>query len=119
MIGPIQSLSEAHLIGRDLHRSITFCRDVPGLPLAHVIPERNLASFWAQTSDKAMPCRGSFGTLPLCMPLHIAFDLTLQRVRDSVARLRDPDGHSLEVIAMRRTGRGRNPTAWHVRSGGG
>ncbi len=105
MIGPIRSLSEAHLIVRDPRRSIAFYRDVPGLPLAHVIRERNLAAFWRAMSDEAMPGLGSFSPSPARMPLHIAFDVTLQRVNDSVASLRDPDGHSLEVIAVRRTGR--------------
>jgi lactoylglutathione lyase len=131
MIVPIRGLFEAHLTVRDLNRSIAFYRDVLGLPLAHVVPERNVAFFWVPTSDKAMLGLWSIGTSPLSMRLHIAFDVTLQHVRDSVVSLRaagltphspdrepieepvvlawmpaasvyfnDPDGHSLEFIAM-------------------
>ena len=131
MIVPIRGLFEAHLTVSDLDRSIAFYRDVLGLPLAQVIPERNVAFFWVPASDKAMLGLWSIGTSPLGMRLHIAFDVTLQHVFESVARLRgagltplspghepvdeptvlawmpaasvyfdDPDGHSLEFIAM-------------------
>jgi lactoylglutathione lyase len=131
VIVPIHGLFEAHLTVRDLDRSIAFYRDVLGLPLAQVIPERNVAFFWVPTSDKAMLGLWCIGTSPLGMRLHIAFDVTLQHVRDSVIKLRDagltarspdhapidepvvlawmpaasvyfddPDGHSLEFIAM-------------------
>ena len=130
-IVPIRGLFEAHLTVSDLDRSISFYRDVLGLPLAHVIAERNVAFFWVPTPDKAMLGLWSVGTSPLRMRLHIAFDVTLEHVIDSVARLRaagltplspdhvpvdeptvlawmpaasvyfdDPDGHSLEFIAM-------------------
>jgi len=131
MIVPIRGLFEAHLTVRDLNRSIAFYRDVLGLPLAQVIPERNVAFFWVPTPDQAMLGLWSIGTSPLSMRLHIAFDVRLEHVLDSVVRLRaagltpcsldhepidepvvltwmpavsvyfdDPDGHSLEFIAM-------------------
>ncbi len=127
----IRGLFEAHLTVGDLDRSIAFYRDVLHLPLAHVIPERQVAFFWVPTSDKAMLGLWSIGTSPLRMRLHIAFDMTLDDVIASVERLRavgltplspvgepvdeptvlswmpaasvyfnDPDGHSLEFIAM-------------------
>jgi lactoylglutathione lyase len=130
-IVPIRGLFEAHLTVRDLDRSISFYRDVLGLPLAHVITERKVAFFWVPTPDKAMLGLWSIGTSPLGMRLHIAFDVALEHVIASVAKLRaagltplspnhepvdeptvlawmpaasvyfdDPDGHSLEFIAM-------------------
>ena len=101
------------------------------LPLAHVIPERQVAFFWVPSSDKAMLGLWSHGSSPLQMRLHIAFDVALDDVIASVDKLRaagltplspdgmpvdeptvlawmpaasiyftDPDGHSLEFIAM-------------------
>jgi lactoylglutathione lyase len=132
MIVPIRGLFEAHLTVSDLDRSIKFYRDVLGLPLAQIIPERNVAFFWVPTSDRAMLGLWSIGTSPLQMRLHIAFDVGLEHVLASVSKLRDaglvprdsggghpvdepvvlcwmpaasvyfddPDGHSLEFIAM-------------------
>jgi lactoylglutathione lyase len=132
MIVPIRGLFEAHLTVSDLDRSISFYRDVLGLPLAQIIPERNVAFFWVPTSERAMLGLWSIGTAPLQMRLHIAFDVGLEHVLASVGRLRDaglvprdsggghpidepivlcwmpaasvyfddPDGHSLEFIAM-------------------
>jgi lactoylglutathione lyase len=132
MIVPIRGLFEAHLTVSDLDRSISFYRDVLGLPLAQIIPERNVAFFWVPTPDRAMLGLWSIGTSPLQMRLHIAFSVELEHVLASVGRLRDaglvprdsgggqpigepvvlcwmpaasvyfddPDGHSLEFIAM-------------------
>jgi lactoylglutathione lyase len=132
MIVPIRGLFEAHLTVSDLNRSIRFYRDVLGLPLAQLIPERNVAFFWVPTSARAMLGLWSIGTSPLQMRLHIAFSVELEQVLASVGRLReagltpldfgggnpigepvvlcwmpaasvyfdDPDGHSLEFIAM-------------------
>jgi hypothetical protein len=105
MIGPIRRLFEAHPIACDLHRPVAFYRGIPRPPLADVIAECNLASFRVPTLDKTMPGLWSFGTSLLCLPLHIAFDVTPRRVRDLLASLRDPDGHSPDVVATRRTGR--------------
>jgi catechol 2,3-dioxygenase-like lactoylglutathione lyase family enzyme len=127
----VRGLFEAHLTVRDLERSIAFYRDVLHLPLAHVIPERQVAFFWVPSSDKAMLGLWSHGSSPLQMRLHIAFDVALDDVIASVEKLRaagltplspdgmpvdeptvlawmpaasiyftDPDGHSLEFIAM-------------------
>ncbi|HEX5326587.1 MAG TPA: VOC family protein [Acetobacteraceae bacterium] len=130
-IVPISGLFEAHLTVSDLDRSIGFYRDILGLPLAHVIPARNVAFFWIGAPGKAMLGLWSIGTAPLFMRLHIAFETALDKVIASVGRLRDagltprsgtgeaveepvvlcwmpaasvyfddPDGHSLEFIAM-------------------
>jgi catechol 2,3-dioxygenase-like lactoylglutathione lyase family enzyme len=130
-IVPIRGLFEAHLTVADLDRSIAFYRDVLGLPLAHVIPQRQVAFFWVPSPDKAMLGLWSHGSSPMRMRLHIAFDVGLEDVIASVGKLRDagltplspdgepmdeptvlawmpaasvyftdPDGHSLEFIAM-------------------
>jgi lactoylglutathione lyase len=131
-IVPIRGLFEAHLTVSDLDRSIRFYRDVLGLPLAQRIPERRVAFFWVPTSEKSMLGLWSIGTAPMGMRLHIAFQVELPHVFDSVGALLDagltpldsgggmpieepqvlcwmpaasvyfddPDGHSLEFIAM-------------------
>ena len=87
-IVPIRGLFEAHLTVSDLDRSIAFYRDVLGLPLAHRVPERQVAFFWVPSSDKAMLGLWSIGTSPLRLRLHIAFDVALPQVFESVAALR-------------------------------
>ena len=130
-IAPIRGLFEAHLTVQNLDRSIGFYRDTLGLPLAHLIPQRQVAFFWVPSPDKAMLGLWCVGTAPMHMRLHIAFDTALEDVIASVDRLRaaglvplsaegtpteepivlawmpaasvyfqDPDGHSLEYIAM-------------------
>ena len=83
----VRGLFEAHLTVRDLERSIAFYRDVLHLPLAHVIPERQVAFFWVPSSDKAMLGLWSHGSSPLQMRLHIAFDVALDDVIASVDKL--------------------------------
>lgn len=130
MIVPIKSLYEAHLTVRDLDRSVAFYRDVLGLPLAHLVPARNAAFFWVPKPETAMLGLWGVGTAPMGMRLHIAFTVDLPDVERSVGALRDvgltphfnnapidepivlswmpatsvyfddPDGHSLEFIAM-------------------
>ena len=87
-IVPIRGLFEAHLTVSDLERSIAFYRDVLGLKLAHRIPARQVAFFWVPASDKAMLGLWSIGTSPLRMRLHIAFDVALPQVFESIAALR-------------------------------
>ena len=87
-IVPIRGLFEAHLTVSDLDRSIAFYRDVLGLSLAHRIPTRNVAFFWVPASDKAMLGLWGIGTSPLRLRLHIAFDVALPQVFESVAALR-------------------------------
>jgi len=72
----------------DMPTAIRFYRDVLGLTLAHRIPSRNVAFFWVPTSDKAMLGLWSIGTSPLRLRLHIAFDVALPQVFESVAALR-------------------------------
>ena len=130
MIVPIKSLYEAHLTVRDLDRSIAFYRDVLGLPLATVIPKRNVAFFWVPRPETAMLGIWAVGTAPMSMKLHIAFTVDLPDVQRSVGALKkagiephfngtpidepivltwmpatsvyfdDPDGHALEFISL-------------------
>jgi lactoylglutathione lyase len=86
---PIRGLFEAHLTVRDLDRSIGFYRDVLGLPLAHVIPARNVAFFWMGSPGQSMLGLWSVGTSPLFMRLHIAFETPLEQVLASIKRLRE------------------------------
>jgi lactoylglutathione lyase len=87
-IVPIRGLFEAHLTVGDLDRSIGFYRDVLGLTLAHRIPERQVAFFWVPSSDRGMLGLWSIGTSPLKLRLHIAFDVALPQVFESVTALR-------------------------------
>ena len=87
-IVPIRGLFEAHLTVSNLDRSIGFYRDVLGLPLAHRIPERQVAFFWVPASEKAMLGLWGIGSSPLKLRLHIAFDVTLAHVFESIAALR-------------------------------
>lgn len=129
-VTPIKGLFEAHLTVRDLDRSIAFYRDVLGLPLAHRIPSRHVAFFWVPRPDAGMLGLWSIHTSPMTMRLHIAFSVDIEDVEASVENLRangltprsgdtpidepvvlswmpaasvyfdDPDGHSLEFLAM-------------------
>jgi lactoylglutathione lyase len=87
-IVPIRGLFQAHLTVSDLDRSIGFYRDVLGLTLAHRVPARQAAFFWVPTSDRGMLGLWSIGTSPLRMRLHIAFDVALPQVLESIAALR-------------------------------
>ncbi|WP_439580661.1 VOC family protein [Elioraea sp.] len=127
---PIQGLYEAHLTVRDLDRSIAFYRDVLGLSFAHRIPERHVAFFWMGAARATMLGLWEIHTSPVFIRSHIAFRVALADVERCVAALRwagltprhgeteidepvvltwmaaasvyfdDPDGHSLEYIAL-------------------
>lgn len=127
---PIQGLYEAHLTVRDLDRSIVFYRDVLGLSFAHRVPERHAAFFWMGEARATMLGLWEVHTSPVFIRSHIAFRVALADVERSVAALRtagltprngeaeiaepvvlawmpaasvyfdDPDGHSLEYIAL-------------------
>lgn len=126
----IDGLFETHLTVADLDRSVAFYRDVLGLPLAHLIPERGVAFFWIGGPGKAMLGLWKAGDV-LRMHLHFAMTISLEELLVAPARLRaagvasrgfggdlsdepvvlcwmpaaavyftDPDGHSLEFLAM-------------------
>jgi lactoylglutathione lyase len=85
---PLHGLFEAHLTTRDLDRSISFYRDVVGLPLACELPERGAAFFWIVEPGQAMLGVWSLGSPPIEISSHIAFRVTLESVIDAFERLR-------------------------------
>jgi catechol 2,3-dioxygenase-like lactoylglutathione lyase family enzyme len=127
---PIRGLYEAHLTVRDLDRSIAFYRDVVGLTFAHRVPERHAAFLWMGAPRETMLGLWEIHTSPVFIRSHIAFRVRLADVERSVGELRaagltprngettidepvvlawmpaasiyfdDPDGHSLEFIAL-------------------
>ena len=131
-VGPvrIEGLFETHLTVADLDRSVAFYRDVLGLPLARLIPERGVAFFWLGAPGTAMLGLWKAGEV-LRMHLHFAMTVSLGELLAAPERLRaagvasrgfggdlsdepvvlcwmpaaavyftDPDGHSLEFLAM-------------------
>jgi lactoylglutathione lyase len=85
---PIQGLWETHITVRDLDRSIAFYRDVVGLTLAHVVPDRHVAFFWVGQPRQAMLGLWSTLTSPMGMRLHYAFQVSVEDVVASVAALK-------------------------------
>jgi lactoylglutathione lyase len=74
---PIQGLFETHLTVRQLEVSISFYRDVVGLELAYLLPERRVAFFWIAGRGTAMLGLWEVGTAPNSMRLHLAFRSTV------------------------------------------
>ena len=81
-------LFETHLTVSDLERSVTFYRDVVGLPLALELPERGAAFMWIGAPGEAMLGLWSLGSVPLALSLHVAFRASLQDVMGACERLR-------------------------------
>jgi catechol 2,3-dioxygenase-like lactoylglutathione lyase family enzyme len=84
---PISGLYEAHLTVASLERSIAFYRDIIGLELAYVIPERHVAFFWVGGRERSMLGLWSIHTSPNQLKLHIAFNVTEADVVRSVEAL--------------------------------
>jgi lactoylglutathione lyase len=80
---PVRRLFETHLTVSDLQRSISFYRDVVGLKLAFEASERDVAFFWIGDSGRSMLGLWSLGTAPLCLTLHLAFDVALDDLLDA------------------------------------
>src|SRR5262249_61374855 len=76
----VTGLFETHLTVSDLDRSVTFYRDVVGLPVALEVPERGAAFHWIGGVGEAMLGLWSIGSAPMNMQLHIAFEMTLADV---------------------------------------
>jgi lactoylglutathione lyase len=84
---PIAHLFEAHLTVNELNRSVAFYRDILGLPLARVFPERKVAFFWIGAPGKAMLGLWEAGTIPMSISLHVAFQVALSDLHEAPARL--------------------------------
>lgn len=76
----VRGLFETHLTVADLDRSVTFYRDVVGLPVALEVPDRGAAFHWIGQPGQAMLGLWSIGSAPIGMQLHIAFEMSLDDV---------------------------------------
>ena len=76
----IQGLFETHITVRNLNTSVTFYRDVVGLELALLFPERNMAFFWVGGRGQAMLGVWEVGDGPNAMRLHLAFTSTVEQI---------------------------------------
>ena len=84
---PIRGLFETHLSVSDLSRSVTFYREVAGLPLALEVPDRQAAFFWVGGAGRALLGLWSLGSAPLGLSLHIAFEVPLAALLEAPGRL--------------------------------
>ena len=78
--GSVTGLFETHLTVSDLDRSMTFYRDVVGLPVALEVPERGAVFHWIGGVGEAMLGLWSIGSAPMNMQLHIAFEMAFADV---------------------------------------
>lgn len=127
---PIQGLFETHLTVRNLDRSMAFYRDIVGLPVAEVFPERHAAFHWIGAPGNAM--LGLWETTsPVTLRLHFALAVSVDDLFSAGPLLReagvvthlfggepsdapgvygwmpavtvffkDPDDHSVELLSM-------------------
>ena len=86
---PVSRLFETHLTVRDLGRSVSFYRDVVGLPVALELPERGATFFWVGAPGETMLGLWSLGSMPMGMSLHVAFGVELNDLLAAPARLRE------------------------------
>ena len=84
---PISGLFEAHLTVSELDRAVVFYRDLLGLPLAQIFPERRVAFFWIGAPGRAMLGLWEAGTMPMSMSLHVAFQVSLSDLHEAPIRL--------------------------------
>jgi lactoylglutathione lyase len=77
MLIPIQSLFEAHLHVSNLLRSLVFCSELLGLPVAAKFPERRVAFVWIGPPGEAMLGLWEVGPAPQRLELHLAFRVAL------------------------------------------
>jgi lactoylglutathione lyase len=84
---PIRRLFESHLTVSDLKRSVSFYRDLVGLPLALELPERDAALFWVGEAGESLLGLWSLGSAPLGLTLHVAFEVAMNDLLDAPKRL--------------------------------
>jgi ribosomal protein S18 acetylase RimI-like enzyme len=99
----VGGLFEAHLTVSDLGRSVSFYREVVGLPLAFELPERGAAFLWIGEPGEAMLGLWSYGSAPLALSLHVAFKASLGQVLDACDRLRSSGVTPLSFFASETT----------------
>lgn len=85
---PVQNLFEVHLAVHDSVRSAEFYRDVVGLELAHDAPEVGATFFWIGGRGKAMLGLWTWGSAPMRVSLHVAFEVALWALLDAPRSLR-------------------------------
>ena len=99
---PIERLFETHITVSDLQRSINFYRDVVGLEVGLVQPERSAAFFWVGGRGRSMLGIFSLGSCPLTMRHHLSFRVKLEDLLAAPLKLRSagitPLGNDREPI---------------------
>jgi len=86
---PIKKLFEAHIIVRDMQRSVAFYRDVLGLQVGIEQPERPAAFFWVGGRGKSMLGIFTLGSWPMqMMQHHLSFHVKLEDLLEAAQRLR-------------------------------
>ena len=84
---PVQELFETHLTVSNLQRSINFYQYIVGLQLALEVSEHNAAFFWIGNSKHSMLGLWSFGSIPMGLNLHIAFEVAIDVLLEVSNRL--------------------------------
>jgi len=86
---PIKGLFEAHIIVRDLQRSVAFYRDVLGLEVGIEQPERPATFLWVGGRGKSMLGIFTLGSWPTqMMQHHLSFQVKLEDLLAAPQRLR-------------------------------
>ena len=99
----IDGLFETHLTVGDIDRSVSFYRDVVGLPLAWQVPELGAAFHWIGSPGGAMLGLWSLGSAPISLSLHVAFKATREEVLNACDRLRELGVAPLSFFATETT----------------
>ncbi|MGH2372013.1 MAG: VOC family protein [Gemmatimonadales bacterium] len=85
---PIKRLFEAHILVRDLGRSVAFYRDVVGLQVGVEQPERPAAFFWVGGHGTSMLGIFTLGSWPTqMMQHHLSFQVRLEDLLGAAERL--------------------------------
>lgn len=99
---PVRALFETHLTVSRLETSIDFYRDIVGLELATVVPERRVAFFWIGGRGQSMLGLWETGSGPNAMRLHFAFTCDPEAVLAAPSKLRAlgvvPKGFDAEPV---------------------
>ena len=75
---PVQGLFETHITVSNLQKSINFYQDIVGLQLALEVSNSNVTFFWIGDSKHSMLGLWSFGSIPMGLNLHIAFEVAIE-----------------------------------------